>query len=141
VARRNHNSTVMADINITPFTDVVLVLLIIFMLATPIIVGSGIKVDPPKAETSKTEEERFVTVSIDREGVLFLDNKKVTIDDLQRLLRTEVERKPGVMVKINGDRTIAYEKVINVLDATRSAGVIRYLLVAKRPQTKPLGGR
>jgi biopolymer transport protein ExbD len=131
----------MAEINITPFTDVVLVLLIIFMIAMPIIVGSGIKIRPPKAQTGKTEEAKFVTVSIDVRENVYLDSAKVTVEDLPRLVQARVERQPELVVKINGDKNIKYNKVIQVLDAARGAGAVRYMLVTERPKPGADGGK
>ncbi|MGV8073392.1 MAG: ExbD/TolR family protein [Syntrophobacteraceae bacterium] len=127
-----HNGGVMAEINITPFTDVVLVLLIIFMIATPIIVGSGIKVQLPQAETGKTEQEGFITVSIDALDNVYLDNKKVPVEDLSSLVNEVIRRRPGLMVKVNGDRSVKYGTIVKVLDAARTAGAIRYMLVSER---------
>jgi biopolymer transport protein TolR len=138
--RKKHGEDVIADINITPFTDVVLVLLIIFMIATPLIVGGGIKVEPPKAETAKPEEEKFVAVSIDAKGDVFLDGKYISIDGLYRVLQADAQQR-GMMVKINGDKRIKYEVVLKVLDATRKAGVLRYLLVAEKTGSGAAGGR
>jgi len=136
--RQKRDNELMAEINITPFTDVVLVLLIIFMIATPLIVKTGIKVNVPQAQTSKSEEENFFTISIDAHENVFLDDKKVSVDDLRRLVETRVQQQPGVVVRINGDKSITYSILAKVVDATRGAGAARYLLVAEKP--KP-GGR
>ena len=133
--QEKHNGGVMAEINITPFTDVVLVLLIIFMIATPIIVGSGIKVQLPRAETGKPEQERFITISIDALENVYLDGKKISVEDLGSLVNELIQRRPGLMVKVNGDRSVKYGTVIKVLDAARSAGALRYMLVAERLKT------
>jgi biopolymer transport protein ExbD len=127
-----HPDGVMAEINITPFTDVVLVLLIIFMIATPIIVGSGIRVQLPRAETGKAEQETFLTVSIDAQENLYLEDKKISVEDLTSLVTEQIQRRPGLMVKVNGDRTVKYGAIVKVLDAVRSAGVEKYLLAADR---------
>jgi biopolymer transport protein TolR len=139
--RRRFDDDTMAQINITPFTDVVLVLLIIFMIATPIIVGSGIKIHLPKAQTSKPEDGRFITVSIDAQKNVYLDGRKVSISDLSRLVRERVEQQPGLVVKVNGDKTIQYNIIVQVLDVARQAGVARYLLVAERPKPGIDGGK
>jgi biopolymer transport protein ExbD len=141
MTRRRPYNGMMAEINITPFTDVVLVLLIIFMIAMPIIVGSGIMIRPPKAQTGKTEEAKFVTVSIDVRENVYLDSAKVTVEDLPRLVQARVERQPELVVKINGDKNIKYNKVIQVLDAARGAGAARYMLVTERPKPGEDGGK
>ena len=139
MARRpRRDKELMAEINITPFTDVVLVLLIIFMIATPLIVKTGVKVNLPQAQTSKSEEENFFTISIDAHENIFLDDKKVSLNDLRRLVEARVQQQPGVVVRINGDKSITYSILAEVVDTTRGAGAARYLLIAEKP--KP-GGR
>ena len=130
--RKKHGDEVMAEINITPFTDVVLVLLIIFMIATPLIVRSGVKVNLPKAQTSKSEEDKFLTISIDAHENVFLDDKKISVDDLRRLVESRVQQQPGVVVRVNGDKSIKYDIVVKILEAARNAGAARYLLVAEK---------
>ena len=130
--RRQSSHDIIADINITPFTDVVLVLLIIFMIATPLIVRSGVKVNLPKAQTSKSEEDNFLTISIDAHENVFLDDKKISVDDLRRLVESRVQQQPGVIVRVNGDKNIKYDIVVKILEATRNAGAARYLLVAEK---------
>ena len=136
--RPRRDKELMAEINITPFTDVVLVLLIIFMIATPLIVKTGVKVNLPQAQTSKSEEENFFTISIDARENIFLDDKKVSLNDLRRLVEARVQQQPGVVVRINGDKRITYSILAEVVDATRGAGAARYLLVAEKPNP---GGR
>lgn len=139
MARRiKHGDEVMAEINITPFTDVVLVLLIIFMIATPLIVKSAVKVNVPKVQTSQPAEEKFLTISIDAHENIFLDDKKVSVDDLRRLVEARVRQQPGIVVRVNGDKSIKYDIVVKVIDATRGAGAARYLLVAEK--LKPVIG-
>jgi biopolymer transport protein TolR len=136
--REKRGDEVMAEINITPFTDVVLVLLIIFMIATPFIIKSGIKVNVPAAQNSRHEEEQFLTISIDAHENVFLDDKKVSVDDLRRLVESRVQKQPGVVVRVNGDKSIKYDMVVKVLDATRGAGAARYLLVAEKQNSEKL---
>ena len=138
--RERRGDEVMAEINITPFTDVVLVLLIIFMIATPLIVKSGVKVDVPKAETTKSEEAKFLTISIDAHENVYLDDRKVNVDDLRRLVESRIQRQPGVVVRVNGDKGIKYSVLVKVLDATRGAGAARYLLVAEKLKPVLNGG-
>ena len=138
--REKHGSEIVADINITPFTDVVLVLLIIFMIATPIIVGSGVKVQVPKALTGKPEEERFLTVSIDAKETLYLNGKKISVEDLTRAIQDNTRQGAKVMLKINGDKRIKYRTAIAVIGAARDAGVVRYLLVTEQVKSGARAG-
>ncbi len=112
----------MAEINITPFTDVVLVLLIIFMIATPFIYQSSMNVQLPQA--SKTEETtRDIIVTINSRGEVFLDNAKMDLNALKTRLSSAVRSKPNTSVIINGDKNVRYDSVIQVMDILTQAGV------------------
>ena len=112
----------MAEINITPFTDVVLVLLIIFMIATPFIYQSSMNVQLPQA--SKTEETtRDMIVTINSRGEVFLDNARMDLNALKTRLSAAVRSKPNTSVIINGDKNVRYDSVIQVMDVLTQAGV------------------
>jgi biopolymer transport protein ExbD len=133
MARRKINDNhMLAEINITPFTDVVLVLLIIFMVATPVIVGNTIKVNLPKAETSKYEGQQYLTVTIDAQEDVFMEGKKISVAELRQVAALKVKQRPGIMIKVKGDKTIRYKALVKVLDAVRSAGISRYILAAEK---------
>jgi biopolymer transport protein ExbD len=112
----------MAEINITPFTDVVLVLLIIFMIATPFIYQSSMKVQLPQASKSE-ETSRDIIISINADGDLFWDEEKVDLDTLKDKLTAIVESKPDISVIINGDKNVKYDSVIQVMDVLTRSGV------------------
>jgi biopolymer transport protein TolR len=115
-------SKLIAEINITPFTDVVLVLLIIFMIATPFIYQSSMKVELPQA--SKSEEvSRDIIININARGEVFLEDKKLDLDTLKYRLRAMVKSKPDTSVIINGDKNVKYDSVIQVMDVLTRSGV------------------
>jgi biopolymer transport protein ExbD len=133
MARRKINDNhMLGEINITPFTDVVLVLLIIFMVTTPVIVGNTVKVNLPKAKTSKIEEQKYITVTIDEQEDVYMEGKKISLDELGRIAALKVKQQPGIMIKVKGDRDIRYKALVKVLDAVRSAGISRYMLAAEK---------
>ena len=112
----------MAEINITPFTDVVLVLLIIFMIATPFIYQSSMKVQLPQA-TKSAETSRDVIIIINAEGGVFLDDARIELDALKDKLKTMVQKNPDLSVIINGDKNVRYDAVIQVMDVLTQSGV------------------
>ena len=115
-------SKLIAEINITPFTDVVLVLLIIFMIATPFIYQSSMKVQLPQA--SKSEEvSRDIIININARGEVFLEDKRLDLDTLKYKLRAMVRSKPDASVIINGDKNVKYDSVIQVMDVLTQSGV------------------
>jgi biopolymer transport protein ExbD len=130
--RRQSSHDVIADINITPFTDVVLVLLIIFMIATPLLIQAGIKVDLPvtKKQTGTAEkQEVFITISISADGSISLDGQKYPIDNIEPILQQLMKINPNSIVAIGGEPEASYDTVVQVLDITRAAGVTKYVLV------------
>ena len=112
----------MAEINITPFTDVVLVLLIIFMIATPFIYQSSMKVQLPKASASQ-ESSRDIIITISPQGEFFLDDVKTDLNTLKFKLTAMVRRKPETTVIVNGDKNVRYDSVIQVMDILTQSGV------------------
>jgi biopolymer transport protein ExbD len=112
----------MAEINITPFTDVVLVLLIIFMIATPFIYQSSMKVQLPKASKSE-ETSRDIIININAQGDVFLEDVKVNLDTLKLKLMAKMRSKPDTSVIINGDKNVRYDSVIQVMDVLTQSGV------------------
>jgi biopolymer transport protein ExbD len=120
--RKARKPKLMAEINITRFTDVVLVLLIIFMIATPFIYQSSMNVQLPQASKSE-ETTRDMIVTISSRGEIFLDNTKMDLTTLKTKLSSAVRSKPNTSVIINGDKNVRYDSVIQVMDILTQAGV------------------
>jgi len=120
--REMKRSKLIAEINITPFTDVVLVLLIIFMIATPFIYQSSMKVQLPQASKSE-ETSRDIIININARGEVFLEDKRLDLDTLKYKLRAMVRSKPDASVIINGDKNVKYDSVIQVMDVLTQSGV------------------
>jgi biopolymer transport protein ExbD len=120
--RKMRKSKLMAEINITPFTDVVLVLLIIFMIATPFIYQSSLNVQLPKASKSE-EASRDVIITINAHGEVFLEDVKLDLDTLKYKLMAMMRNKPDASVIINGDKNVRYDSVIQVMDVLTQSGV------------------
>jgi biopolymer transport protein ExbD len=120
--RRMRKSKLMAEINITPFTDVVLVLLIIFMIATPFIYQSGIKVQLPQGSTSE-EISKDIIITIDAKGDIFLEDTKLELDTLRDKIMAMVRTKADTLVIVNGDKNVKYDLVIQVMDVLTQSGV------------------
>ena len=115
-------SRITADINITPFTDVVLVLLIVFMVATPALYESSLKVELPQGTT--LEDTRMdIVVTIDAEGVIYLDNRRIDLINLGKAVNEITDSTLNTQVIVNGDWNVKYDAVIEVMDALAQAGV------------------
>jgi biopolymer transport protein ExbD len=122
--KRRPKGLVKADINVTPLVDVVLVLLIIFMVVTPMIVR-GVSVDLPITlhHDRKNDDNRDVIVSINRQGEVYVDADKVTMERLTPAIAEERRRHPGKGVFIKADNRINYGQARQAMEAVRAAGV------------------
>ena len=112
----------MAEINITPFTDVVLVLLIIFMIATPFIYQSSMKIQLPQGSSSE-ETSRDIIITINAQGDVFLEDTKIELDTLRYKVMAMVRNKADAFVIVNGDKNVRYDLVMQVMDVLTQSGV------------------
>ncbi|MDR0311685.1 MAG: biopolymer transporter ExbD [Acidobacteriota bacterium] len=113
---------IMADINITPFTDVVLVLLIVFMVATPALYESSLKVELPHGTTAE-DARKDVVVTIDADGGIYLDDRRVDLENLGKAVMEMTASGLEPQVIVNGDRNVKYDAVIAVMDVLAQSGV------------------
>ncbi|HNW39006.1 MAG TPA: biopolymer transporter ExbD [Candidatus Omnitrophota bacterium] len=108
----------IAEINITPFTDVILVLLIIFMITTPLILQSNIQVNLPSSATGKPPKDtaRQISVMVTNEGMTYLDNRPVS----RKALKAEVDKlhqaDPNLEVILYSDRMVRFKDIVSLLD-------------------------
>jgi biopolymer transport protein TolR len=121
--------TPMADINVTPLVDVMLVLLIIFMVAAPLM-NVGVPVDLPKttADPIQGQDEPLV-VSVKAKGEVFLGDTEYSVDDLIGKLKAVQSEKPDQRIFVRGDKAVDYGRVMEVLGALRAAGFTKAGLV------------
>jgi len=124
--RNGRTQTALAEINVTPLVDVMLVLLIIFMVTAPIL-QTGIQVNLPKTREARSEEatSRALILSVDREGSVYLSGKDegrpVRIEDLPELLNRRLEGSTDRRVYLRGDGETPYRVIAYVLDQARRA--------------------
>lgn len=134
--RWRRGGKLISEINITPLTDVVLVLLIIFIVTTPLILQSGIKVRLPRAVTSEMTPEKSVTISVSADGSVFLNDKHVSMEELPPLLSKAVAESSSKLVVINADTEVRHGQVVAILDTARQAGAER-LAISTEPKQRP----
>lgn len=118
----------IAEINITPFTDVILVLLVIFMISTPLIYQTSIKVKLPEAKSGKPiESTKYIqaNVMITDEGVVYLDNEIVTRKELKARMNTIYRSHPDLSVILRSDRMARFKDIVDVLDVLTEVGVTK----------------
>ena len=114
--------TSLSDINIVPFVDVMLVLLVIFMITAPIL-QSGIEVDVPKTTTVKEISESRVVVSIDRAQRIYIGDDAVNIHDLGSKVHLQMHNPQGEPVYLRCDKTVPFGSFAMVVDTLRQSGI------------------
>jgi|SRR5579862_8169562 biopolymer transport protein TolR len=131
--------TSLADINIVPFVDVMLVLLVIFMITAPIL-QSGIDVDLPKTQTVKEISETRIIVTIDKGQLVYLGDDAVNIHDLGNKVRAEMHDPQHEAVFLRCDETVPFGTFATVVDTLRQSGIENVSIVTEplsaRPQTE-----
>jgi biopolymer transport protein TolR len=129
-------STSLAEINVVPLVDVMLVLLIIFMVTAPMMQrGMDVNLPASRRATAVEGERVFVTVpaSFRQTHTVYLDQEQVRVDVLQERIRQKMERATDKQVYLRGDGAVLYQDLYDVVDLLKDAGVERVGLVAKAP--------
>ncbi len=134
----------MADINVVPYIDVMLVLLIIFMITAPMLT-QGVKVDLPQANANQVEpsedNDEPIVVSIDAEGLYYLDigdqpSEPVDADSLQAQVAAVLRRSPKTEVMVRGDNAVNYGRVVEVMALLQQAGAPSVGMITRQPETE-----
>ena len=130
--------TSLSEINIVPFVDVMLVLLIIFMITAPIL-QSGIEVNLPKTQTVKEISDERVVVTIDRGQLIYLGNDAVNIHDLGNKVRAQMRNPQTDAVFLRCDETVPFGTFATVIDTLRTAGIDNVSVVTEPLSSRPKG--
>ncbi|BCM93979.1 biopolymer transport protein ExbD [Abditibacteriota bacterium] len=133
--RGRRGATPMAEINIIPLVDVVLVLLIIFMATTAFVKESGLKMQLPTAKSTETAQQqpKELIVALTRDGKIFLNTKLSDLKAVDAAMRTAAKAKQPTSVVIKGDQNIEYKRVITVMDIAKQAGLSKVSLGTRLP--------
>jgi biopolymer transport protein ExbD len=121
----------IAEINITPLTDVFLVLLIIFMITTSVMIESAAKVNLPKA-TQTTQEARGLTVSITADNKIYVNQMLVDPSQLEPTLRDLLADDPKKLVILQGDESVILGEAVHVMDLAKRAGAQAISIAARK---------
>ncbi|MEH6997996.1 MAG: biopolymer transporter ExbD [Limnobacter sp.] len=126
----------MSEINMTPLVDVMLVLLIIFIITVPVITHS-VKVDLPQASQQPTEvKPDVVTLTVQRDGSLMWNDEALTFENLELRLQAVAQQEKQPELRIQGDKAVEYEKVVQVMAAAQRSGVEKLGFMTE-PQNTP----
>ena len=119
----------MSEINVTPFVDVMLVLLIVFMVTAPLLTV-GIPVDLPKVKASAlTDQKDPIEITIKLDGTLYLGESEVEVENLIPRLNAITDQNNEARIYIRGDRVVAYGRIMEIMSLINSAGYIKVALV------------
>ena len=142
IAKRDEGSKVNATINVTPMVDVMLVLLIIFMVVTPML-QKGASVDMAQANNpvamQDADKEDAILIAITRDGKIYLGSSQIPMDQLTSSVKDKLERKSGGDKRafVKADKNAKYGDVVNVVDNVRSAGVDQLGLLTEQSHNPP----
>ena len=123
----------MSEINVTPFVDVMLVLLIVFMVTAPLLTV-GIPVDLPKVKAEAlTDQKDPIEITVKLDGLIYLGESEVEIENLIPRLNAITDQNTEARIYVRGDRVVAYGRVMEIMSIVNSAGYIKVALVAQNP--------
>ena len=134
--RRHRRRSIMSEINVTPFIDVMLVLLIIFMVSAPLLTV-GVPIDLPQTQAKALDQDREpLTVSVNGKGQVFLQNSEIKVEDLVAKLEAITQARGGTdeRIYVRGDRKVDYGTVMRVMGRLSAAGFHRVALVTEVEQ-------
>jgi biopolymer transport protein ExbD len=133
---KNDNSSddsIIADINVTPFIDIMLVLLIVFMVTSSVTFQSGLDVDIPKI-SSKSEGKKdstAVLISLDNKGGIFVDGFAVSLPELQEKIKAALLKAKTDMIIFQGDKASSLQNTLDIIDVAKKAGAQKFAIAAK----------
>ncbi len=128
--------TSLSEINIVPFVDVVLVLLVIFMITAPIL-QSGIEVELPKTKTVKEISEDRLVITIDRAQRVYLGNEPVNIHEIGQMVRSQMQNPQTDAVFLRCDETVPFGSFATVIDELRQSGIQNVSVVTEPISSRP----
>ena len=123
----------MSEINVTPFVDVMLVLLIVFMVTAPLLTV-GIPVDLPKVKASAlTDQKDPIEITVKIDGSVYLGESLVEVENLIPRLNAITDQNTEARIYVRGDRVVAYGRIMEIMSTINSAGYVKVALVAQNP--------
>ncbi|HSW53080.1 MAG TPA: protein TolR [Sulfuricaulis sp.] len=131
---RKRHKKLMSEINVVPYIDVMLVLLVIFMITAPLL-SQGVKVELPRATAQPVEsqDQETLVVTVDRQGNYFLDDRRISEAELRRKVAAILRLRPKTPVLIRGDRQADYGEVVKAMTLLQSAGAPSVGLLTEPP--------
>lgn len=122
----------ISEINVTPFVDVVLVLLVIFMVTAPMLVREQMSVNLPKAETGEKSAAEQIAIVLSKEGTISIQKKVVTFEQIESEIKTLIATNANAQAVISADQDAKHGDVVRVMDLVKKAGLTRFAIQIER---------
>ena len=129
--KKRARSPIVAEINITPLTDIFLVLLIIFMVTSAAMVESGAKIALPEVDNTSSQP-REITIAVTPTHEIFVNNSPATYEELEGTLRGLISGRPDIPVVLEGDREVLFGDAVKILSIAQKAGATQVAIAAER---------
>lgn len=120
------SSEIVAEINVVPFVDIVLVVLIIFMVTAPAIISPSLDINLPKAETGEVKQTQNILLSMALDGSVAINGKNVTEKEFEKNFKAVIEKSKEAKAIIAADKDVAYGRVISLVDSIKKMGVEKF---------------
>jgi biopolymer transport protein ExbD len=131
-SNQDSESGLMSSINVTPFVDVVLVLLVIFMVTAPILVKDAIGLKLPKTASGDGKTLQTLGVAVNRQGQFLINGVLATDESVREQAKQAVEANPKAQAIVSGDTDVPYGRVVKAIDLIKSAGLNRFAIQIER---------
>ena len=120
---RRENHSIISELNVVPFVDIVLVILIIFLIVSPTFIQPGFDINLPKAQNVKSLENVKMFLAIDIQGRIYLNGKSYSKLEVSKKIKNQLKKNSNVKAVISADKNVAHGNVIALIDLIRKAGV------------------
>ena len=124
----SNNDEPIAEINIVPFVDIILVVLIIFMVTTPLIIKPSIKVQLPKAASGEESTPSQFNISISAGGEFMLNGKSASTDEINDFSKSMASKNPEAQAIISADKDVSHGTVVSIIDAVKTGGIQKFAI-------------
>lgn len=125
----------MREINVTPLVDVMLVLLVVFIITAPLLTHQ-VKLNLPKANAEAASSQKALSISITRDGQIYLDDQAISEDDLQSQLQQRVATGEAPTVELRADGELAYQQVVKVMALIQNSGINKLSFITEPDATR-----
>ena len=127
---KKYRNKIKAEINVTPFVDIMLVLLVIFMLTSHMIT-TGIDVNLPVFAENFSKNEHYVNISVDKKSTIYLQESIVKKEELIKKINALLKEKPNLQILLHGDKNVSYGEIIQIFNLLKQASIHNVVLITE----------